>query len=353
MKPGQPPIQLTSRRGTDLAVIWSDLGRFGPSLEQAKVALRLAPDESQSYGNLANAYISQDRVSEAKAVIDQAAAHNLDSSDLRLYRYDLAFLQHDPQGIEDLMKWAAGEPGVEDIFLDHYADTLAFDGQDAKAHQFIDRAVDAARRAGEKETAAGYEVDAAQREAVFGNPADARRFAEAALVLAHDRDTKYGAALAFGLADSFSQANALADQLDKDYPDDTFVQFIYLPAIRGAVALEQHDPSRAIRALDAATPYDIGVAGGLLQAYVRGLAYLAAGDGQHAQAEFEKIIAWPGVVLTSPIGPLARLQLARAYQMQGRHTDAKAAYQEFLSGWKDADPGIPVLQSAKAEAAKL
>jgi DNA-binding winged helix-turn-helix (wHTH) protein/Flp pilus assembly protein TadD len=338
---------------TDLAVIWSDLGKFGPSLDQAQAALRLAPDESQNYANLVNAYVSQDRVDEAKAVIDQATARNLDSSDLHLYRYDLAFLRHDPVGIDELMKWAAGEPGVEDIFLSHYADTLASAGQDAKAQQFIDRAVDTARRAGEKETAAGYEVDAAQREAIFGNLAEARRFAVAALALAHDRDTKYGAALAFGLAGSFSQANTLADQLNNDFPDDTFVQFIYLPAIRGAVALEQHDPNRAIRALDAATPYDIGVAGGLMQVYVRGLAYLAAGDGQHAQAQFEKIVAWPGVVLTSPIGPLANLQLARAYQLQGRHADAKAAYQQFLSAWKDADPGIPVLQSAKIEAAKL
>ena len=345
------PNDVTPR--TDLAVIWSDLGKFGPSLEQAKAALRLAPDESQNYANLVNAYISQDRVGEARAVIDEAVARNLDSSDLRLYRYDLAFLQHDQQGIEEQMNWAAGEPGVEDIFLSHYADTLAFDGRDAKAQQFIDRAVDAARRAGERETAADYEVDAAQREALFGNPTAAGRYAEAALALAHDRDTKYGAALALGLAGSLTQANALADQLNKDYPDDTFVQFIYLPAIRAAVALQQKAPDRAIAALDAATPYDIGVAGGLFPVYLRGLAFLAARDGRRAQAEFGKIGAWPGVALMSPIAPLARLQMARAYELQGQRTQAKVAYQDFMSRWKDADPGIPVLQAARALAAKL
>lgn len=338
---------------TNLAVIWSDLGKFEASLEQSKAALRLAPDEAQSYANLVNAYISQDRVAEAKAVIAQAAAHNLDSSDLHMYLYELAFLQNDAQGIDEQMKWAAGEPGIEDIFLSHYADTLAFDGQDAEAQQFIDRAIDSARRAGEKETAADYEVDAAQREALFGNPAAARRHADEALALAHDRDTKYGAALALALAGSFSQANSLADQLNNDYSDDTFVQFIYLPAIRGSVALEQKDPHRAILDLDAATPYDIGVAGGLFQVYIRGLAFLAAGDGLHAQAEFEKIGTWPGVVLTSPIAPLARLQLARAYLLQGRRAQANAAYQDFLSRWKNADPSLPILQAAKAEAAKL
>lgn len=338
---------------TDLAVIWSDLGRFSPSLEQAQAALRLAPDEAQNYGNLVNAWMSQNRVSEAKAVIRQAASRNLDSSDLRLYRFDLAFLEHDPQAIDEQMKWAAGEPGIEDIFLSHYADTLAVDGKDAEAQKYIDRAVDSAERAGEKETAADYAIDAATREVLFGNLDEARRHAEKALALSHDRDNKYGAAFVLALAGSPAQATTLADQLTRDFPDDTFVQFIYLPVIRGAVALQQKDPRRAIAALDAAAPYDIGVAGGLLPVYVRGLAFLAAGDGPSAQAQFEKVEAWPGVVLASPIAPLSRLQIARAYQLQGRQAKAKAAYQDFLNAWKSADPGIPILQSAKSEAAKL
>jgi hypothetical protein len=338
---------------TDLAVIWSNLGRFRPSLEQARGALSLAPDESQNYGNVVNAYISQNRLSEAKAVIQQAVARNLDSSDLRLYRYDIAFLEHDSQAIEEQMKWAAGEPGIEDIFLSHYADTLAIDGKDAQAQQYIDRAVDSAERAGEKETAADYEVDAATREALFGNLAQAKRHAEAALALSHDRDTKYGAAFVLALAGSSAQANALADQLNKDFPDDTFVQFIYLPVIRAAMALQQKNPKGAIEALDAATPYDIGVAGGLLQVYVRGLAFLAEGDGPSAKAQFEKVEAWPGVVLASPIAPLSRLQIARAWQLQGQKAPAKAAYQDFLNLWNSADPNIPILQSARAEAAKL
>jgi len=338
---------------TDLAVIWSDLGRFDPSLEQAKAALSLAPDESQNYANVVNAYISQNRVSEARAVIEQAVAHNLDSSDLRLYRFDLAFLEHDANEINEQMKWAAGEPGVEDIFLSRYADTLAFDGRDAEAEQYMTRAIDSAQRAGEKETAADYEVDAAEREALFGDAGKARRYAQQALALSHDRDTKYGAATALAFAGSPAQASALADQLNTDFPDDTFVQFIYLPVIRGAIALAQNDPQKAIDALDAATPYDLGVAGGLMQVYVRGLAYLAKGDGPSAQAQFQKVEAWPGVVLASPIEPLSRLQLARAYQLEGQHAQAKAAFQDFLNAWKSADPKIPILETARSQAAKL
>jgi hypothetical protein len=354
---------------TNLAVIDSDLGQFARSLPQAQAALRLGPDDGQNYANLVNESMSENRLAQAHTLLDAAFAHHIESSDLHLYVFDIAFLEHNQAAIDHEMSWAAGEPGVEDLFLDRYAGVLAFNGQAAKAREYTDRATDAARRAGEKEAAAGYQIEAAQREALYGNLPEARRLADAALALAHDRDTKYGAALALALAADadpddradrgFSaralsaQASALADQLNKDFPDDTFVQYLYLPAIRGAVALAQHDPARAIRALEPATPYEAGEAAALIPAYLRGVAWLAAGDGHRAQYEFEKIAAWRGIVLASPIGALNRLQLARAYQLQGQTAQAKAAYQDFLSSWKDADPGLPILQTAKAEAAKL
>jgi predicted Zn-dependent protease len=337
---------------TDLTVIDTDLGKFGPNLESAQAALRLAPDDAQNYGNLTNAYILAERLSDAQATIQEAMARKFDTSDLHLYLYDLAFLRNDAAGMQQQMTWAAGEPGIEDIFLGHYADSLAFAGQEGKAREFTDRATEAAKRAGEMETAAGYEVDAAQREALFGNSTQARRLAEAALALAHDRDTKYGVAVALALSGSLDRANALADELNKDFPDDTLAQFVYLPAIRGAVAIQQKDSARAISLLDAATPFEIGVSGGLFPVYIRGLAFLAEGDGRRAQIEFEKVVAHPGVLLSSPLGPLARLQLARAYALEGAQAQAKSAYADFLAKWKDADPDIPILQAAKAESMK-
>jgi predicted Zn-dependent protease len=279
-------------------------------------------------------------------------ARKFDSSDLHLYLYDLAFLQQDESGMQRQTAWAAGEPGFGDLFLGHTADTLAFVGQDAKAREFTDHATAAGLRSSQRGTAAGYQVSGTQREALFGNPAEARRLAEAALALARDRDTKYGGAVALALAGATAKANVMADQLNKDFPDDTFVQFLYLPAIRGAVAREQKDSTRAIQALDPAAPYERGVASGFLSAYLRGLAYLQAGDGRRAQSEFEIILANPGVVLNSPIGPLSRLQLARAYTLQGKRAEATAAYQDFLARWKDADADLPILQAVKAEYAK-
>ncbi len=334
---------------TNLAVIYSNLGNLDRSLDLAKEAVRMASDDGQSYANLVDAYNFLNHPDEANAVAAQAISQNLDSSTLRLYLYDAAFLQRNTAGMEKQMTWASGEPGVEDAFLGDQADNLATTGQLARAKELTDQATEAARRADEKETAAGYELEEAQREAEFGNDAKARRSAEAALSLAKDRDTLYGAAVAFALAGAVDRAQPLASQLDKDFPQDTVVQYIDLPSIRGAIALREKDPARAVQALEAARPYEAGVAAELLPAYIRGLAYLEAKDGERAGIEFQKIIDHPGVVLIAPIGPLARLQMGRACMMQGRSAQAKAAYEDFLNRWKNADPDIPVFEKAKAE----
>ncbi|MGA2537758.1 MAG: tetratricopeptide repeat protein, partial [Terracidiphilus sp.] len=212
---------------------------------------------------------------------------------------------------------------------------------------------EAAKRADEKETAAGYEIEEAQREAEFGNDDQAKRSAESALSLAKDRDTLFGAAVALALAGAVDRAQPLSTRLDKEFPDDTIAQSIYLPSIRGAVALRQNDPTRAVQALEAALPYEAGASAGLLPAYIRGLAYLKARDGERAAIEFEKIIDHPGVVMIAPFGSLAHLQLGRAFLIQGKSAQAKAAYEDFLNRWRNADQSIPVLRDAKAEYARL
>jgi DNA-binding winged helix-turn-helix (wHTH) protein/predicted Zn-dependent protease len=337
---------------TNLAEIYSNLGKFDRSLELAKEAVRIASHDGQSYANLVDAYISQNNPDQANSIAQRAISQNLDSSQLRLYLYDAAFLQHNSDAMQQQLTWASGEPGVEDAFIDDQANNLAASGQLAGAKELTARAAEAAKRADEKETAAGYETEEAQREAEFGNDIEARRAAEIALSLAKDRDTQYAAAVALALGGATDRAKALANALDKDFPDDTFVQYLYLPTIRGAIAVEQKDPERAIRSLEAARPYEFGVVGGLLPVYVRGLAYLEINDGQKAAAEFQQIIDHPGVVLNASIGPLARLQLGRALLMEGKPGPAKAAYDDFLDRWKNADPDIPILRDAKAEYAK-
>ncbi len=337
---------------TNLAVIDSDLGKLDKSLELAQEVVHLASHEGQSYANLVDAYNFLNRPDDANAIAAKAFALNLDSSALRLYLYDAAFLQRNLAGMEKQLTWAAGEPGVEDAFLGDQADYLATTGQLARAKDLTARAAEAAKRADEKETAAGYELDQAQREAEFGNDAEAVRSAESALTLAKDRDTLFGAALAFALAGAPQRALPLASRLDKQFPSDTIAQFIYLPSIRGAIAVHQNDPARAVQALRPPFPMK-RVRPRTSSAYIRGQAYLEAKNGERAAIEFQKIIDHPGVVMIAPFGPLARLQLARALMMQGNAAQAKAAYEDFLNRWQNADQNIPILRNAKLEYARL
>jgi predicted Zn-dependent protease len=152
----------------------------------------------------------------------------------------------------------------------------------------------------------------------------------------------------------------LADGLGKWFPEDTIVRFNYLPTLRAKLALLQADPQEALHSLENAAPYELGLPSNsfynwpnLYPVYVRGEAYLTAHQGREAAAEFQKILDHRGIVLNEPIGALAHLQLGRAYALQGDTARARAAYYDFLTLWKDADPDIPILQQAKAEYAKL
>lgn len=338
---------------TNLAVIYSNLGKFQQSLEKAREALSIAPGDTQNYANLMNAYISLDQPKEAEAVAEQAFERKLDAPYLRLNLYELSFLKSDEAGMEKQITWSRGEPAVEDTFLDHEASTAADSGQVAKAREFADRAAAAAIRAGEKETAAEYELNAALWEALFGNRPQATQRSERAVGLSGDRDTQYGAAITFALAGETGRAKAIAKALGSRFPEDTFVQYLYLPAIRGAVCLSERGNTDASHELAAATQYELGVAGGLLPVYIRGLFYLQSGDGKRAASEFQKILDHPGVVLNSPIGSLALLQQGRAYVLAGDKAKALSAYHGFLSKWQNADPDTPVLIETKAEIQKL
>jgi tetratricopeptide (TPR) repeat protein len=195
---------------------------------------------------------------------------------------------------------------------------------------------------------------------LFGNADEARRRATLAIGRSAGRDVQYGAALALAYAAHDKRAQTLADDLGKTFPEDTLVQFNFLPALRARLAVNRGNASEAIETLRAATPYELGQSTSsiygwtaLYPVFVRGEAYLAAHQGSEAAAEFQKILDHRGVVINQPIGALAHLQLGRAYVMEGDTAKARAAYQDFLTLWKDADPDISILQEAKGEAFKL
>jgi eukaryotic-like serine/threonine-protein kinase len=333
-----------------LGVIYAGLGQSEKSLAEYREALRFDPDSSLIYANIVYAYIQLNRLEEARATAEEAKAKKLDiSSSL----YILGFLQNDAAAMKQQVTFNAGKRGVEDGFLAYEADTAAYAGQLGKAREFFRRATASAERAEEKETAASYEAIAALREALFGNAFQARQRAASALGLSMGRDLQYWAALAHALIGDSARALALADDLDKRFPEDTVVRFSYLPALRGRIALSHNDVPKAIEFLQAAIPYELGGYAGLFPAYLRGEVYIAAHSGSEAAAEFQKILDHRGIVGNDPIGALAHLQIGRAYAMQGDIIKAKAAYQNFLTLWKDADRDIPILIAAKSEYAKL
>ena len=217
-----------------------------------------------------------------------------------------------------------------------------------------------ARQAGTPERAASYEAAGAVREAFFGNALEARQHAEAALALSKARDVEYGAALALSLAGDSTRATSLRGDLEKRFPDDTNVKITYLPILRAVAALNRGEASKAIQELQVCVPYELGIPGSwgaffgnLYPIYMRGQAYLAAGRASEAAAEYQRILAHPGIVFADPAGALARLQLARALAAANDKAKARQVYQDFLSRWKDADPDIPLVKQARAEYAKL
>jgi len=335
------------------------LGQYEKGLVEARESIRLDPGSGVNHAYLVYSYTVLNRLDEAQATAKEAQANKLDSSGLRFSLYALAFAQNDATGMAQQVAWAEGKPGVEDQILDFEAHTAAYSGRLGKARELSRRAVASAERDREQETAAGYEAEAALREVLFGNAAEARQRAAAALRLSTGRDAQFGAALTLALAGDTHRAEALAEDFAKRFPNDTVVRFNYLPTIEARLALNRKHNLKAIAALQAAGPYELGqpasspIALDLYPVYVRAQAYLNEHKGSEAAVEFQKILDHRGVVLNNPIGALAYFGLARAYALQGDVARARTAYHNFFGLWKDADPDIPILKQAKAEYAKL
>ncbi|MGA7623728.1 MAG: protein kinase [Candidatus Acidiferrales bacterium] len=340
----------------NLGVIYNELGQYEKAVTETQEALRLEPNAVTSYGNLATNYLALNRLDDAKKTIQQPQERKLEGYNLHRATYYLAFVEGDAAEMERQVAWAAGKPGVEDVLLSYQSDTEAYYGHLVKARDFSRRAVDAAVRNDSKETAALWQLNAALREAEFGNIAVAKEDVAAALALAPGRDVKVFAALALARVGETARAKTIVEELEKNYPSDTMLKVYCLPTLKAAIELDANTPTQAVVSLEAAAPYELGSApsfGNLYPAYIRGQAQLMAHNGDAAATEFQKILDHRGIVLNSPLGALAHLGLARAYALQGDTAKTRAGYNDFFALWKDADPDIPILIAAKSEYAKL
>jgi tetratricopeptide (TPR) repeat protein len=331
--------------------------------EESERTIALNPNFSIVYANAAFAYVDLNHLSQAEAVLRKASERKIEILEFSILRYFIAFLRNDQAAMEREMTQRQAKMEAQGWFQHQEALTLAYQGRLKEADRLSARAVDLARQGGLLERPALFEGAGAVWNALFGNQAEAQRSAAAALSLHRSRDADYGPAFALALVDESAQAHKIEVDLEKRYPDDTSVQFSYLPALRALEALNQGDPAKALEMTQAAAPYDLAVPGtkygsgsffgALYPVYVRGLAYSRMGRHREAAAEFQKILDHPGIVLNDPIGPMARLQLARALSASGDRAKSAATYKELLALWKNADPDLPVIQQAKAESARM
>jgi DNA-binding winged helix-turn-helix (wHTH) protein len=362
------PQELAAYNG--LGLEYAAQGQYEKAAAIAKQGRALAPDIPTWNENLSTATLALQRFDEMQQISDDARARKSPDVILHAATYALAFVRSDSAGMAEEQQWFASQRGLENFGLTLLSDTEAYGGHLAKARELTRQSLDLAVQSDNKESAAIELAIAAQREVAYGNSAEARQSAPAALKLSPaSQGAESEAALAFAMAGDTKRAESLAQDLGKRFPLDTQVQSLWLPVIRAQVALDQNNPASALNALQASSLIELGNIpfvsniSCLYPTYVRGQAYLAAGQSTAAAAEFQKILDHSGIVWNCWTGALAHLGVARANARQSRTSQgadanaarvrALAAYQDFLVLWKDADPGIPVLKEAKAEYAKL
>jgi tetratricopeptide (TPR) repeat protein len=343
-----------------LGLIYSVSGQYEKAIEQTRKSVERDPDFGLGYFFIADEYQRLDRLEGAENTLRRASERRLEIPEFVELRYDIAFLKGDRAGMERELAVAKGKSGPGNWKSGHDAFVLAYEGHLQQARRTLRGAVDLALPVS-RDKAGLYAIPEALWESFFGNTAEASRSARAALKISRELYVEYGAAFALARSGDSSESQRLAADLERRFPEDTGVRCSYLPVLRASLALNKGEPAKAVELLEAAIPYELGMPrsaihgnfGALYPAYVRGEAYLAARQGAKAASEFEKILDHRGIVVSDPIGALAHLQLGRAFLLAGDQAKAKAAYQNFLALWKDADPDIPILIAARKEYSAL
>ena len=335
------------------------LGQYEKAIAETRKCLDIDPDHAICSTNLTQLYTLLNHLDEAKSALQEALKRNPDFAGLHAYSYGLAFVQGETAEMEKQADWAAEKPGWGDVLLSYQSDTAAYSGHAQRAQDFSQRAIESARRNGQKETAGLWQMNAALREAEFGNLARAHEMTNSVVSTASTRGLQSLIALALARSGDSTRAEEMANELQKQFPLDSVINGYWLPTIRASIEINRGNTSEAIQFLKTAAPYELGLVsnlefGALLYpVYVRGQAYLLLHRGSEAAAEFQKFLDHRTLVANNPLYALAHLGLARAYRESGDTKKAQTTYQEFLKLWKDGDPDIPILLKAKAEYSKL
>lgn len=342
------------------ADVFNFLGKWDKAAEEAARSIALDPGYAIGYPALAGSQLAQGKTALAEQTIKAARERHFDIPDLLIAAYDVQFAKGDNAGLAREAALGHASPETDDLTFWREAGAAAFAGRKQESRRLAQQAVNLAMRTSQRDRAALFEIGEAVWEAMLGDVVAGKQDADAALKLSRNREVEYGAALVLSFAGDAARTQALLRDLETRFPEDTALRVSYGPTLRASLALPR-DPAGAIEILQAVAPYESGLSRSTLYAgfgayyvvYLRGEAFLALHQAPQAAAEFQKILAHPGIVGADPVGALAQLQLARAFAAQGDLERAKAEYQRFLAIWKDADASSPTLLRAKAEFAAL
>jgi eukaryotic-like serine/threonine-protein kinase len=338
-------------------IIYPVQGRYDLVIEKARESIKIDPDFVFGYNILALGDIAIGDLDGAERALDEASARKLEIPDLFVDRYQIAFLKNDQKEMGLVASQTPRESGAEDWMAHLQSTAFAYNGHLKRATEMSERAVSLARNRGLSDRAGLFRSAEAIRYAFFEDKTAAVRSAQTALELSRGAEVEYGAAIALVQAGELSQARLLVEDMEKRFPENTAVEFIYVPEIFALIALQQHEPAKAIEILQTTVAYEqgqlpsasFGFYGMFYPAYLRGQAFLAERQGSAAAAEFQKILEHRGVVISDPIGALAHLQLGRAFAQSGDKARAKASYEDFFKIWKGSDTDIPILMHARVD----
>jgi serine/threonine protein kinase/tetratricopeptide (TPR) repeat protein len=339
----------------NLALLYSTLGQHDKALPDASEALQLDPKDPFAYQNLAEAYLNLNRYDEAKAVAEQALAQKVEPWTVHLTLIRLAFIRGDEAAMRHEGERAAGRT-EESLILMLESEAKCAMGKVKLAREGYARALAAAQTHGFNGFATGILISESVCDVETGFPAEARQQITAALSKSEDSDSRAAAAYIFARVGDVSRAQKLVDDLARESPSDTILNQADLPVVRALLSLQRNQPAEAIAQTESAIPYAFGSdprGSGYFPIYARAESFLRAHDGTKAATEYQKILDHRGVEPTSVLYSLAHLGLGRAYALQGDTAKARTAYQDFFAVWKDSDPDVPVLKTAKAEYEKL
>ena len=342
-----------------LAFDYAVIGSFGQALEESKAAIRVAPRSAYARNSLAASYLGLNRWQEARTALEPLSAQEKDELAPYCFLYMGAFAQGDQAAMQKYLE--AAQQNLRDSDKEGLqlmqSEVAAFRGQFRLMREFAKRGEQAATAVGFKQNVAAILAQQALWEAQVGNLVLAKSQAEYATAKARGVDIDVKVALVMALVGDSQKAEAIMSNLARRHPEDTMLNVVSTPMIRSAAALKRGNPRQAIGQMRAAEEYELGSGYMYYQpfmpTYLRGQAYLAVREGSRAAAEFQKILDHRGIDPASPTYALAYLGLGRAKALVGDVAGAEAAYQEFLSVWKEADADLPILNQAKAEYTKL